>query len=134
MWPPIRSADMCSAIRIKNQKYFKPFDNTDNPCCWQVDVVCNDIERVLESQGLPYDVLPGDWGTSYRWLNADGVEHSVEVSCTDIDSVTFTVEYFATRRAWMLFRRIVDNSETDFVKLIPELRGLNDATPVGARP
>ena len=83
---------------------------------------------------LTNDVITGDWGTSYRWLNSDGVEHSVEVSCTDVDSVTFTVEYFATRHAWMLFRRIVDNSETDFVKLIPELWGLNDATSVGAQP
>lgn len=129
MWPRIRRADMCSTIRIKNQKYFKPFDNTDNPCCWQVDAVCDDVERALESQGIPFDVLSDDWGTSYTWVDANGVEHSLLISCTDVDSVTFTIEYWATRRVWMLFRRIVDNSETDFVKLIPELSSLNDGAP-----
>jgi hypothetical protein len=124
---------MCSAIRIKNQKYFKPFDNTDNPCCWQVGAICEDVERVLDSQGIPFEVLSEDWGTSYSWIDANGVEHSLEVTCTDVESVTFTIEYFATRRAWMLFRRIVDNSETDFVKLVPELRALNDDNPADAR-
>lgn len=60
--PPLPSLEllknMANKVTIRNEKYFKPFDNTDNPCCWQVDHISDDVDTILDASGIDYEVIP----------------------------------------------------------------------------
>ena len=116
---------MAAQISIRNAKYFKPFDNTDNPCCWQVDLVSDDVDAILSDSDIDYQVIPGDWGTSYSWQDGNGVEHSMTLTCVDTDTAEFEIEYWAIRRRWLGLKKDVLESTPDFDLLIPELLNLN---------
>lgn len=116
---------MSAQISIRNAKYFKPFDNTDNPCCWQVDLVSDDVDAILDHSDIDYEVIPGDWGTSYGWLDCNGVEHSMTITCVDTDTAEFAIEYCAIRKRWLGLTKDVLESTSDFELLIPELLKLN---------
>ena len=116
---------MATQISIRNAKYFKPFDNTDNPCCWQVDLVLDDVDAILDDSNIDYEVIPGDWGTSYSWRDGDGVEHSMTLTCVDTDTAEFAIEYCAIRRRRLGLKKDVLESTSAFELLIPKLLMLN---------
>jgi len=113
-------------LSIRNVKYYKDFDDSDNPCCWQVDELTADIDEVLQRQGIEAEVIPDDWGTAYSWRNRDNVLHSMTVTCQDVETVTFGIEYFAFVRKWLIVTKDVPDPMSDFGALIPALRELNE--------
>lgn len=116
---------MAAQISIRNAKYFKPFDNTDNPCCWQVDLVSDDVDSILDASNVDYEVIPGDWGTSYSWRGRDGVEHGMTITCVDTDNGEFSIAYWAVRRRCLGLMKDVLERTPDFDRLIPEILKLN---------
>jgi hypothetical protein len=116
---------MSAQISIRNAKYFKPFDNTDNPCCWQVDLVSDDVDAILNHSDIDYEVIPGDWGTSFGWRDSNGVEHSMALTCVDVDTAEFAIEYWVIRMRWLGLKKDVLESTSDFELLIPEILKLN---------
>ena len=113
-----------TTLRIQHPKYFKAFDNSDNPCCWQVDKLCVDVDAILDSRGMTYEKMPGDWGTSYSWATK-GIHHAMTVSCTDDDICEFSIEFFAFKKQWAIFTKRVPNGSSDFRQILPQLRTLN---------
>ncbi len=89
---------MAVALTIQNTRYYKPFDNTDNPCCWQLEPISEDIESILSEAGIEYESMFEDWGGSYTWMDSDGVEHSIMIECSDVDLAKYDLQYWATRR------------------------------------
>ena len=118
---------MANRIATRNTKYFKPFDNTDNPCCWQVGQISDDVDTILDARGIDYEVIPGDWGTSYGWRDGEGIEHSMTVTCVDTDTAEFAVEYWAVRVRWLGLKKEFLETTPDLEFLIPELIKLNQA-------
>ncbi len=100
-------------LTFSNPKYFREFDNSDNPCCWQTDVVAHDIEAILDDMGIKFESMSEDWGTAYSWTR-NGSSYSMLLTCTDVDRAEFEVEYFA-----------VSGSGPDFDVLVPRLQQLN---------
>lgn len=117
---------MIGKISILNSKYFRPFDNTDNPCCWQVDQISEDIDNILESFQIDYDVMPDDWGLSYSWWSKDRIEHCMNIVCADVETVRFEIEYWAIKKEWLGLKKTVLKSTPDFDLLLPKLRELDE--------
>jgi hypothetical protein len=118
---------MAGSLTFANQKYFRPFDNTDNECCWQIDEVARDIDRVLAKAGIQAEVLYDDWGVAWSW-STDRIEHSLQTVCTDVDRAEYRIDYFALRRKWWLFKVDVPDSKSDFEALVPRLQQLNSGS------
>jgi hypothetical protein len=116
---------MTGKISIQNSKYFRPFDNTDNPCCWQVDQISEDVDQILESSRIDFDMVPGDWGTSYSWKSQDSIEHSMNITCVDVETVRFEIEFWATKKGKLGLRKTVLESTSDFDFLLPKIRKLD---------
>ena len=117
---------MAGNITILNSKYFRPFDNTDNPGCWQVARLSDDVDDILESCQIEYEAMADDWGASYSWWSEDGMEHCMTLSCIDTDTVTFEIEFWAIMKRWLGLRKEVLENTPDFNKMIPKLRELNE--------
>jgi hypothetical protein len=127
---------MAGKISIQNSKYFRLFDNTDNPCCWQVESISNDVDDILDGLQIDYEVIPGDWGTSYSWWSKDGIEHCLNIACIDTNTAKFEIEFWATKKVWLGLRRTAVEFTPDFDMLLPKLNQLNqeaqqDATSNG---
>ncbi len=119
--------EMNKTITIANRKYFRPFDNSDNPCCWQVDEVGTDIEDVLADAGIDAEVMYEDWGAAWSW-NSRGVEHSMHLECTDVDQAEYRIACFAMRPKWFIFKADVPDIESDFGVVLPRLQQLNSTS------
>lgn len=117
---------MTKTFTIKNRKYFRPFDNTDNPCCWQIDEVGNDIDDILSHASVNAEVMYEDWGTAWLWYTKH-VEHSMQLECIDVDNAEYRIDYFALRRKWCFFKADVSDDESDFIRIVPGLQRLNSA-------
>ena len=117
---------MNKAITIANRKYFRPFDNSDNPCCWQVDEVGTDIDKVLTEAGIDAEVMYEDWGAAWSW-HSSGVKHSMYLECTDVAQAEYRIAYFAMRPKWFFFKADVPDNESDFGVVLPRLQQLNSA-------
>jgi hypothetical protein len=116
---------MSDKITIRSAKYFKPFDNTDNPCCWQVGLISEDVDVILDHQNISYDSISEDWGTAYSWKDNDGIDHSMLITCTDVDHAEYQFEYFAIKIRLMGLLKKDVTSSSDFRRIIPELLKLN---------
>jgi hypothetical protein len=112
---------MSQAITFVNRKYFREFDNTDNPCCWQVEQVGHDIERLLVEAGIEAEEMYEDRGAAWSWCT-NGITHSMQLMCVDVDKSEYRVEYFAIRPKWYFFKTDVPDEQSNFGKLIPRLR------------
>jgi len=121
-------------LSILNSKYFRPFDGTDNPCCWQVDRISDDIDDILWESGIDFDSLPGDWGTSYGWVRDGQIEHCMEITCVDTDTVKFEVDYWATKKVWLGLKRVPMVNTPDFDLLLPKLNKLNQSAQQDVTP
>jgi hypothetical protein len=117
--------DMERIFTITNPKYFRAFDNTDNPCCWQVDVVGRDVEDVLRGCQIDFEPMYEDWGTSFSWTSRDGIVHSITVWCSDTGTPTFQLKCQAFKRRWVFFLASIPEAESDFSELIPVLKQLD---------
>lgn len=111
-------------LTIRNPQYYRKFDNTDNPCCWHVDVVGKDVEAILRRSAVTYSPMYEDWGASFSWTNDGGIEHSLTVACIDVDQAAYEFEYFAFERRWLLFTGPVPENRSDFARIVPLLRQL----------
>jgi hypothetical protein len=116
---------MACKISILNSKYFRSFDNTDNPCCWQVDQISDDVDSILESSRIDYEVTPGDWGTSYSWWSEDRIEHCMNITCVDTQTVRFEIEFWAIKKEWLGLKKTILENTPDFDLLLPKLRELD---------
>ena len=119
---------MAEALTIQNERYYKPFDNSDNPCCWQLEPISEDIEVILSEAGIEYESMFEDWGGSYSWTNSDGIEHSIMIECSDVDQAKYELQYWATRRKYFGLRREDVTESSDFEKILPALKNLNKKT------
>lgn len=119
---------MPKTLIIRSSRYHKPFVNSDNPCCWQIERVCEDIEAVLDGSGLEYVSMTEDWGASYTWRNRDGVEHSLMIECTDVDLAEYELQYWATRKTLFGLGRAEVTESSDFQRILPSLMGLNQTS------
>jgi hypothetical protein len=116
---------MRQVVTIVNRKYYRPFDGSDNPCCWQVGEVGRDIESLLLEFGIDAAGMYEDWGAAWSWYTG-GVEHSMQLTCTDVDRPAFQIEYFALRTKWYVFRSDVPDDQSDFRMILPRLRQFGD--------
>jgi hypothetical protein len=116
---------MFEVISIQNFRYFKPFDNTDNPCCWQLDLVCKDVEAALDSFAIEYDSIYEDWGTAYSWTNSEGVGHSITVSCVDVDAAIYEFRCDFFRKKWFGLKTVLNAEPSDFGRIRSALLALS---------
>lgn len=114
---------MKKVVRFANRKYFVPFDNTDNPSCWQVGCVGRDIDALLAEFGIDSEAMYEDWGAAWSWFS-NGVEHSMHLECTSVDEAEYQVSYFALKPKWLFLKADASDDESDFRKVIPRLRQL----------
>ncbi len=119
---------MAESLTIQNGRYYKPFDNSDNPCCWQLGPISEDIEDILSDAGIEYDSMFEDWGGSYSWTNSEGIEHSIMIECSDVDQAKYELQYWATKRKFFGLRRQEVAESPDFKKILPALQNLNQKT------
>ena len=119
---------MAEALTIQNERYYKPFDNTDNPCCWQVEPISKDIEVILSDAGIEFESMFEDRGGSYSWKNSDGIEHSIMIERSDVDLAEFELQCRATRRKYLGLRREDVTESSDFENILPALKNLNKKT------
>ncbi|MCW1921577.1 hypothetical protein OKA05_03365 [Luteolibacter arcticus] len=125
---------MANTLTIRSPNYYKPFDNSDNPCCWQVDLVCRDVEAVLDGAGFDYESMIEDWGAAYSWTNSDGVEHSLMISCVDVENAEYEIQCSAIRKRLLGLRREDVTEASDFVQIRPFLLKLDKAYPEAPPP
>ena len=118
---------MSPSFSIRNQKYFKPFDDSDNPCCWQVGVIGSDIEKILDTILQDYETMYEDWGVAYSWRNVNGVSHVLMVECVDVATAEYAFHPKAYRKHF-IFQRAVPDADSDFLTLLPALKILNEET------
>lgn len=118
---------MAHTLTLRSSRYYKAFDNSDNPCCWQLDKVCEDIEAVMDGAGFAYDSMFEDWGAAYSWTNADGVEHSLMISCTDVDVAEYELQCVATRKRLLGLRKEDVTESSDFQQIRPLLLALHQS-------
>jgi len=116
---------MPEAFSIRNSRYFKPFDNSDNPSCWQLDLVCKDVEAALAKFAIDYDSIYEDWGAAYGWTNSEGVEHSVMVSCVDVDAAEYEFRCDAFRKKWFGLKTVLNAEPSDLGRIRPALLALD---------
>jgi hypothetical protein len=114
---------MTKTIVITNRKYYRPFDNTDNPCCWQVEAVGRDIDEVLAEAGIKAEGMYEDWGAAWSWFSR-GIEHGMHLECTDVERAEYTIACSAWRRTWYLWKADVPDNESDFGAIARRLEGL----------
>src|SRR5262245_49338110 len=114
---------MSGSVRISNAKYFRQYDGTDNQCCGQVDVVGEDVRRILEELGIEREEIYEDWGAAFWWTTGD-VGHGMQLECSDGERAEYQIEYGATRRKWLLFSVDVPDANSDFSRVIPKLQQL----------
>jgi hypothetical protein len=112
-------------ITIQNSKHYKPYDGSDNPCCWQVDALTEDMDDIFDRLGIKYEVMPDDWGTAYSWLGKDA-EFWMQVECSDTDTCQFQITLGASRKWLGIFSRQVTNPEELCADLLSELRRLDE--------
>ena len=115
---------MVTTIAIRNPKYYREFDDSDNECCWQVDLIGADIEAILASRDIHFDPMYEDWGASFTWTNSVGVEHSLLITCVDVEKATYSLDADAYRRRWFFVTPSVPVDESDFAFILPLLRQL----------
>lgn len=116
--------DMSPTLTLRLPKYRKPFDDSDNPCCWQVDRVVEEVESLLKAHGVEATGISEDWGFSFVWKNGEGIEHDLLIECTDVDTAEYAFDCDATRRCWFIFSQTVPLHDSDFAWLVPEIRRL----------
>jgi hypothetical protein len=118
---------MKAAFRIRNRKYYRVFDDSDNPCCWQIGAIGADIKAILDAKISDYESMYEDWGVAYTWRNSEGVDHSLMTECVDVDTAEYSIQIRAFRKR-VLFKQDVPDSNSDFVKILPALKNLNEKT------
>ena len=116
---------MPTFIFIENRKYFKPYDGSDNPCCWQVDVLTEDVDEIFQGLGIEFELMPEDWGTAYLW-SASGVNFGMQVECSDTVRCRFKITLYASRKWLLVFSRKVPDFEGLCPDLVSQLRRLNE--------
>ena len=116
---------MPETLTIRSSRYYKPFDNSDNPCCWQLEQICEDIEAVLDRAGIGYESIFEDWGAAYSWTNQNGVEHSLMMTCTDVENAEYGAQCSASRKRFLGLRREDAMNSSDFQQICPLLMKLN---------
>jgi hypothetical protein len=116
---------MPTFIFIENEKYYKPYDDSDNACCWQVDAVTEDVDKIFDGLGIKREVIPEDWGTAYLW-SADGIDLGLQVECADAASCRFKITLFASRKWLLVFSREVPHPENLCPELVSHLQNLNE--------
>jgi hypothetical protein len=121
----LKSPAMCKAVTFSNRKYYRPYDNTDNECCWQIDEVSRDIDVLLTELGIDAESLTEDWGAAWSWFT-NGIEHSMHLECTNVDTAEYQISYWALKRRWWFLKRAVSDEESDFGRLAPRLHQLGD--------
>jgi hypothetical protein len=115
---------MSQTLTFRLPKYHHPFDDSDNPCCWQVDRVVEEVESILKARGVEATGISDDWGFSFIWKDREGVEHDLMIECTDVETAEYTFDCLAQRRFWFIFSQTVLLNDSDFAWLIPEIRRL----------
>jgi hypothetical protein len=112
-------------LTIESRKYYKPYDDSDNAGCWQVDAVGEDIDAILRGLGVDFQIVPEDWGTAYLW-SGDGTEFWMQVECSDTASCRFRITLGASRKWLVVFSREVTHPESICPELVSRLRDLNE--------
>lgn len=120
--PPRHHAEVI--VTIQNNKYFRLYDGSDNPCCWQVDALGADIDRLFEQLGIKYEVMSEDWGRSYSWSANDAV-FWMNVECSDTDTCQFRLALAAAENRLKVFRRNAVHPEELCPEVLSGLRELN---------
>jgi len=116
---------MPTFIFIENRKYYKPYDGSDNECCWQVDDLTEDIDKILQGLGIEFELIPEDWGTAYLW-SANGIDLGFQVECVDTASCRFKITLYASRKGLLVFSREVPEFENLCPELVSQLQNLNE--------
>lgn len=116
---------MVKSITIQNTRYYKPFDNSDNPCCWQLELLSEDIDDILSAAGIEYDSTSEDFGDSYSWTNSEGIDHVFSIECKDVELALYELNYWATKRKFFGLRRVEAIALSDFEEILPALLLLN---------
>jgi hypothetical protein len=119
---------MTTLLNVRCQRHFRPFDNTDNPCCWQVGPLAAEVDAALLDAGLTATRIDDDWGIGWTWASTDRIQHSLMLECTDIDNASYRFSSFAYRRFLVFWTRRAPDDESDFRWLRPILERLGDAT------
>ena len=104
-------------IIFTNKKYYKDFDGSDNPCCWQVDLVTDDIDEILVDHDVDFDFLSEDWGSAYTWRDK-GTEYSLMIICQDTKTATFKILFEAFRKKFLFLSEVVDVTSSPYNWLI----------------
>lgn len=108
---------MAYTFTIRCPRHLKPFDNSDNPCCWQLGEVCGEIETILDGAGIKYVSIFEDWGAAYSWMAQGAVRHSLMVSCADVDEAKYEIDCTATRKRFLGIRREDVTESSDFQRI-----------------
>lgn len=110
-------------FKIKNRKYFREFDNSDNPCCWQNSMVADDLDEILETLNLDFESMNEDWGTAYTWKEGD-IEYCVQFECSDVDEAVYHFLFQGFVRRFFIFAKCLDDRDLEkhpCVEMIQEL-------------
>jgi hypothetical protein len=113
-------------IIIQNRKYFKPFDGTDNPCCWMADLVSVDLEKILRDSIGEFDSMFEDWGIAHSWKNQNGIVHSLQISCIDLEAPRFEITLHVEKKRLLLFPKKMPIAHSDFPEIITSLKNLSE--------
>jgi hypothetical protein len=98
-------------LHVQNRKYFKAFDDSDNSCCWQIELVGDDVEAILKRLGIKnYWDMYEDWGAAYMW-KADGFDYSIHFECSDVDKAQYYFLIQGFRKKWLLFNEAISDEE-----------------------
>jgi len=115
---------MAESFTIRSSKYCREFDGSDNPCCWQVDRVAEDVEEILSRLGIEFESIYEDWGAAFSWSNRAGVNHGIMISCVDTAQAKYEFDLSADKRRWLVFRSAVPVEQSDFAVVAPLLQQL----------
>jgi len=114
-------------LTITNSKYFREWDNSDNPCCWQIELIGEDIGSILTSNSILYDDMYEDWGLGLAWKQ-DVIEYSIMVTCIDPETAAYNILFEAFRKRFFVLNRLVQIEETPYASLIEKFRTLDEGS------
>ncbi len=108
-------------ITFTNKKYYCEYDNSDNQCCWQVDLVIDDLADILEKHGIDADLLCDDWGSAYSWID-NRIEYSLMITCEDVDLARYKILFEAFRTKLAFFNKQVKIEGKLYGQLVSDIK------------
>jgi hypothetical protein len=115
-------------FKIQNRKYYKRYDDSDNACCWQTDVVGQDVEAVLSEAGITrYDSMYEDWGVVYSWHEGK-TEYQIQFECTDVNEASYHFLVQGFRKKLAIFTVTIPDEEMVQHPCVSLLRALDETS------